>query len=112
VALAESCISGQQGAEITLGQLSDDLAHPRWDRLLFGEGGARILVSVAPNAVLDWELYLKTHLQAHWQRLGRVGTETEIETLHIKLADQVLIDLPIATMQTAWAEAIERRLQG
>jgi phosphoribosylformylglycinamidine synthase len=105
VALAEACISGKLGAEINLANQEQAAIHSRWDSLLFAEGGARILVSVAPEAVSDWELYLD-QLQDCWQRLGVVGGKN----LQIKLAGQTLIDLPVETMQSTWAEAIERRL--
>ncbi|WP_204136909.1 phosphoribosylformylglycinamidine synthase subunit PurL [Halomicronema sp. CCY15110] len=106
VALAESCISGQLGARI---QLPEIAAAARWDRLLFGEGGARIIVSVAPTAIAAWEAYLQAHLDGNWQKLGTVGQPAE--PLQITTADsQAIIDAAIADLAAVWASAIERRL--
>ncbi|WNZ25144.1 phosphoribosylformylglycinamidine synthase subunit PurL [Leptolyngbya sp. NK1-12] len=112
VALAESSISGQRGADLCLVSLVDNDSW-RWDQLLFAEGGARIVVSVAPDAELEWELYLETHLKDHWQRLGQVGdAHTPLRlTVSVGAAEQVLIELDGATMRDSWTNAIERRLE-
>ncbi|OLP18330.1 phosphoribosylformylglycinamidine synthase II, partial [Leptolyngbya sp. 'hensonii'] len=70
IALAEACISGSRGAEITLPTLSPAI---RWDLLLFGEGGGRIIVSVATEQTQIWESYLQANLTHHWWQLGHVG---------------------------------------
>ena len=106
VALAESCISGSLGASMQLPAIA---AEVRWDRLLFGEGGARIIVSVAPTAITAWEAYLQTHLRGHWQVLGAVGQAAE--TLQIAAVDgQVVVDATIADLAAVWGSAIARRL--
>jgi phosphoribosylformylglycinamidine synthase subunit PurL len=104
IALAEACISGQLGAEVTLPTCSI-----RLDRLLFGEGGARILVSVSPDQAAGWEDYLADHLRDDWQRLGQVGQAAE--SLRILTADNLpLINVRMAEMGDRWHNAIERRL--
>ncbi|HLO84226.1 MAG TPA: phosphoribosylformylglycinamidine synthase subunit PurL [Nostocaceae cyanobacterium] len=70
VAVAESCIAGNLGAEINLGVAAN--VAQRLDVILFGEGGARILVSVKPEDQEIWESYLGDNLGNHWQRLGQV----------------------------------------
>ncbi len=67
IALAECCIAGNLGAEINLGIAA---ALPRLDEVLFGEGGARILVSVPSKQQEIWESYLHKHLG---QRLAKTG---------------------------------------
>ena len=102
IALAESCLSSQYGAEITL-----DADPARWDHLLFAEGGARIIVSVSREHQADWETYLNLQLSAHWQKIGQVGGRS----LRISTADHLwLIDATIAEMHLSWQTAIERRL--
>ena len=102
IALAESCLSGQYGAEITV-----DASPDRWDHLLFAEGGARIIVSVSREHQSDWETYLNLQLDAHWQKIGQVGGRS----LRISTANHLwLIDATIAEMQCSWQDAIERRL--
>jgi len=104
IALAEACISGQKGADITLtrGQL-------RLDTLLFGEGGARILVSVPTNAKLEWEQYCQTHLADYCHLIGTVA-ESE-SALKIKTEHHAnLASVPVVVMQDWWSNAIEKAL--
>jgi phosphoribosylformylglycinamidine synthase len=106
VALAESCISGQRGAVITL-PLTAGQTEPRWDRLLFGEGGARILVSVSLAHQQVWEAYLTQHLAGQWQRLGTV----QGEALTLTTQDgQIVIDEVVERLAQIWGTAIRDRL--
>ncbi len=111
VALAESCITSQLGAEINLGLTTKSLER-RWDEVLFGESASRILVSVAPEQQASWESYLKETLVEHahyWQKLGVV--KSKIDGLRLLIADnQPLINVTIADMSDRFSEAIERRL--
>jgi phosphoribosylformylglycinamidine synthase subunit PurL len=103
VALAEACISGDRGAAITVPTVD------RFDHLLFAEGGARILVSVAPAQVAAWEAYLQTQLGENWQQIGQVNAIGG--SLDILTTDNlVLINARIKTMGDRWLSAIERRL--
>jgi phosphoribosylformylglycinamidine synthase subunit PurL len=105
IALAESCISGQRGAEIRLPVGDADLPS-RWDTLLFGEGGARIVVSVPAIHQADWESYLTQNL-GQWQQIGQVGNSS----LRIDIADgSQLINARIEEMGDRWLNAIERHL--
>ncbi|MGV0026696.1 phosphoribosylformylglycinamidine synthase subunit PurL [Phormidesmis priestleyi] len=102
VALAESCISSQHGAEISLPELTS-----RIDHLLFAEGGARIIVSVSPAHQTDWEASLQA---TPWQKMGQVSHLDG--SLRLQLANQfTLLDVTIAEMTAHWSNAIERRLQ-
>ncbi|MEO0836721.1 MAG: phosphoribosylformylglycinamidine synthase subunit PurL, partial [Cyanobacteria bacterium J06642_3] len=66
IALAESCIGNEIGANINL----DISENERLDEVLFGEGGNRILVSVNSDNVGEWEAYLAEALAYNWFRLG------------------------------------------
>jgi phosphoribosylformylglycinamidine synthase subunit PurL len=102
VALAECCISGNKGAAISIGAIDN-----RWDTVLFGEGGARIIVSIDPSHQAKFEAYLTAHVTDAWQYLGAVGTADD----HFQVtAETGLIDLDIAAITETWATAIERRL--
>jgi phosphoribosylformylglycinamidine synthase subunit PurL len=102
VALAECCISGNKGAAINIGAIDS-----RWDTVLFGEGGARIIVSIAPSHQAEFEAYLNAHVTDTWQYLGTVGTADD----HFQVtAETGLIDLDVAAITETWATAIERRL--
>jgi phosphoribosylformylglycinamidine synthase len=104
VALAESCISGQLGAAV---QLTAE-AGQRVDQLLFAEGGARIVVSVAPQQVAAWEAYLA----AQQLTAQRLGTVEPIEAgLTVQLGEDSLIQVAVAELQRTWEQAIESRLE-
>ncbi|HEY9601214.1 MAG TPA: phosphoribosylformylglycinamidine synthase subunit PurL [Allocoleopsis sp.] len=115
VALAESCIAGQFGAEINLGLTSESVGC-RWDEILFGESASRIVVSVAPEQRADWEAYLQEQLGqdaqeagAYWQRLGIVKSKNT--DFRISTADNPPpIGVTIADMSDRFSTAIPRRL--
>jgi len=105
IALAEACISGQRGAEIRL-PADRDLSAYRWDTLLFGEGGARIVVSVSAIHKAEWESYLDQNLAHNWQQIGQVGGSS----LNVMADGFHLINARIEEMGDRWLNAIERRL--
>ncbi|MDA0866217.1 MAG: phosphoribosylformylglycinamidine synthase subunit PurL, partial [Cyanobacteria bacterium] len=106
IALAEACISGQLGATLQLAvESAPDL---RWDRLLFGEGGARILVSVPARAIAPWESYLTESLGDRWQYLGQVSGDGQL-TLALA-SGETLIATAVERLEQAWSQALERRL--
>ncbi|MBD0301928.1 MAG: phosphoribosylformylglycinamidine synthase II, partial [Tolypothrix sp. T3-bin4] len=107
VALAECCIAGKLGAKINLGLASSN--SQRWDEVLFGEGGARIIVSVAPEHQEIWESLLNQQLANYWQKLGKVSnSHTDLGVLTSD--NQTLINARIEDMGDRYSHAIERRL--
>ena len=107
VALSEACISGGLGAELNLNVTSETSL--RWDNLLFGEGGARILVSVPQDLAEIWESYLQEQLGENWQKIGQVGNADA--HLRVITADHhPLIDVSIKDVGDRFLNAIERRL--
>ncbi|XGV88915.1 MAG: phosphoribosylformylglycinamidine synthase subunit PurL [Limnothrix sp. BL-A-16] len=103
VTLAESCISGNLGATVTIDPGSD-----RWDAALFGEGGARIVVSVAGDRAAEFETWLTEQLGSDWAQLGTVGGDR----LVINAPDgATALDAALATMTEGWSEAIARRME-
>jgi phosphoribosylformylglycinamidine synthase II len=104
VALAESCISGELGAAIALPSSCN-----RWDELLFCEGGARIVVSVAADQVDAWEAYLAENLKGHWQVLGTVGDRTTPLTLTPDGAEPI-IEAAVSDLAATWGHSIPQQL--
>lgn len=104
IALAESCISGQKGATVTLspGKL-------RLDTLLFGEGGARIFVSIHPTHRSEWESYCTAH-NANVQFIGTVEATGAPLTIQDE-SKATLVSQSVAEMIDAWANAIETALK-
>jgi len=110
VALAECCIAGKLGAQINLGLPSSN-SQLRWDEVLFGEGGARIVVSVALEQQEIWESLLNEQLANYWQKLGKVSNyNTDFSVLTSD--NQSLINVRIEDMSDRYSHAIERRLKG
>ena len=111
LALAEACISGKLGAEINLGITSNQLqeSSQRLDEVLFGEGGARILVSVCPEHQQVWESYLTQHLKENWQKIGQVSSNDTFLRVSTD-ENQLVIDVTIESVSDRFFNAIERRL--
>jgi phosphoribosylformylglycinamidine synthase len=105
IALAESCISGKLGAEITL-----PISEQRLDEQLFGEAASKIMVSVKPESQAEWEAYLQSNLNNTWQKLGVVGTSLGNLTI-VNSDNQALINLDLASITEPWQNAIARRLK-
>ncbi|MDZ8087700.1 MAG: phosphoribosylformylglycinamidine synthase subunit PurL [Nostoc sp. DedQUE12b] len=107
IALAESCLAGNLGAEINLEIAPTQLN--RLDEVLFAEGGARILVSVASAQQEIWESYLQEHLSQEWQKLGVVSNfETGLGVFTTD--NQTLIKVSIEDMNDRYFHAITKRL--
>jgi phosphoribosylformylglycinamidine synthase subunit PurL len=80
----------------------------RFDTALFGEGGARIVVSISPTHQSAFESYLAQQVGDAWQYLGTVGSETDAFKM-MSLGNSI-VDLDVAAITQTWATAIERRL--
>ena len=104
IALAESCISGKKGATITLS--AGDL---RSDTLLFGEGGARIFVSVSPDCQRDWEEYCRDRLP-ECSLVGKVGSAQSDLVIKGVEGESPLISMSVAALEKPWSSAIENAL--
>ncbi len=106
VALAESCIGNQLGAEVTI-PVSEQ---QRLDEMLFGEVASQIIVSVDSEMTEVWEDYLQTNLKGNWQRIGKVNQPNS--ELKILTNDNLsLINVKIDSVTITWNRAIENRLK-
>jgi phosphoribosylformylglycinamidine synthase subunit PurL len=107
IALAECCIAGNLGAEINL-EIPAALPR-RLDEVLFGEGGARILVSVSSEQQESWESYLQEHLGQDWQKLGKVG-DSDTDLAVLTTDNHTLIKVTIKDLSDRFYNAISKRL--
>ena len=106
VALAESCLGNQLGAEVMI-PVSEQ---QRLDEMLFGEAASQIIVSVAPQMTEVWEEYLQTNLSDNWQRIGMVNQPNS--ELKILTNDNLsLINVKISSVTITWNQAIRNRLK-
>jgi phosphoribosylformylglycinamidine synthase subunit PurL len=104
VTLAESCFAKNLGAEISLG--GDEAGTPA-EYTLFGERGARAVVSAAPEKVAA---LLKIARQCG-VAVREVGHVTRDGQLRIQYAGHAVIDSPVETLRDAWAHSLERTLR-
>ncbi|MCP9775551.1 phosphoribosylformylglycinamidine synthase subunit PurL [Cyanobium sp. WAJ14-Wanaka] len=106
VAAAEACIASGYGAHLELPS-----SPARLDHLLFGEGGARILVSIKPAQAAAWQQAL--------DQFGAAGNQVPAQCLGVvEAGDQFLISqagvdllqLPVAELRESFEQALPRRL--
>ncbi|MFM7676641.1 MAG: AIR synthase related protein, partial [Synechococcus sp.] len=106
VAAAECSLSSGLGAELTL-----PAGGVRLDRLLFAEGGARILVSVSPAQAGAWQQALEQAAAAGTPVPARpLGVVISDPALRLRQGDAVLVDLPLEQLRSTFEEAIPRRM--
>jgi len=104
VAAAECCMASGLGAHLEIPASSQ-----RLDRLLFAEGGARILVTVAPAHTAAWQQALEAS-GVPAQCLGVVEPDQPGASLVIHQAGAPLLELPVAQMADRFEQAIPRRM--
>jgi phosphoribosylformylglycinamidine synthase len=106
VALAESCIASGLGAAVEL-----PAGEGRPDRLLFAEGGARLVVSVAPEQESAWGAALAAAADAGEPLpAGRLGTVTAESRLVVARGGEPLLALAVERLGDAYEQAIPARL--
>jgi phosphoribosylformylglycinamidine synthase len=106
VAAAECCMAAAAAGTPLGAHLEIPASTARLDRLLFAEGGARILVSVAPGHTAAWQQALEA-AAVPAQCLGVVEADRE---LSITQAGSTVLELPIAQLRERFEQAIPRRM--
>jgi phosphoribosylformylglycinamidine synthase II len=107
VALAEMALAGLLGLRIDLsriphnldGCLPDFLPDAINTFLLFSESASRFIVEIAPEQRVTFEEYLRT---AGANDFSCIGEVTDTGQCVIQNGEQVLIDLPVTMLQSAW----------
>lgn len=106
VALAEASIAAGLGVLLEL-----PAGDVRLDRLLFAEGGARILVSVPVDRSDAWQQALDRSVgggeAVPAQLLGEVSAEPELIVMQ---ADRVVLISPLEPLRQSYEQALPRRL--
>ena len=101
VAAAECCMAAGLGAALEL-----PAGSARTDRLLFAEGGARILVSVPADLVEAW----KQAVAAAGVPAERIGVVTALADLVINQGGSAVLHQSLEALQTCYEQAIPRRM--
>jgi len=108
VAAAECCIASGLGAHLDCGMAEQT----RLDRVLFAEGGARILVSVSGAAAAAWQQALDQAADAVRGSLPatRLGLVTAEPVLQISAASGLVVQQAVADLADTFEQALPRRL--
>jgi phosphoribosylformylglycinamidine synthase len=108
VAAAECCIAAGLGARLTL----PEAAGIRPDRLLFAEGGARILISVPAGRAADWQAALDGRgFAAAPVQATPLGEVAQEQALMIHQGEGPLLELPVERLRQVYEQAIPRRMR-
>ncbi len=107
VAISESCISSDLGANILLPETSK-----RLDRILFAEGGARVLVSLSNEKVLEFKEIFDAFsiLNPNLFSIIHIGKVTTEKKLKISQKNKLIINLNISDIEETYENAIHKRV--
>ncbi len=108
IAISESCISSGLGAECYL-PLSDN----RVDKMLFGEGGSRVLVSISSNLIKDFhktvrDLSKDLSFDIPVSYLGKVVVDKKLRIFNNK---SKIIDLPLSKISDIFNNSISNKIE-
>ena len=102
VALAESSIASDRGIDVKL-----CTGQARLDRVLFAEGGYRIIVSVKAEQQSGWDRLIGSKPDLNVTHIGVVSGRTR---LTIQSGTEVHLDLEIEACRSAFSNALPRRI--
>ena len=107
VAIAECCISSGYGANIILPP-----SQSRLDRLLFAEGGARVLVSCSTDQSVELKKYYKNiSLQgSNLFSISHLGNVNNQKKLLVSQSNNTIIDVNILDLKNAYKDAIHKKI--
>ncbi len=107
VAISESCISSGFGADIVLDETSE-----RLDRILFAEGGPRILISLSNEKVLEFQENFDAFVKLNPNLFSilNIGKVTREKKLKISQKNKLIINLNISDIEEIYENSIYKRV--
>jgi phosphoribosylformylglycinamidine synthase len=96
VAIAESCLGGRLGADISLDTLPGSSGKMETARILFCETPSRFIAGIGRNESSEFESIMKDF------PVQRIGTTTKTPSLRIKRDRSYVIDITICEISAAW----------
>ncbi len=106
IALAECCISSDFGANCEIPN-----SNHRLDRLLFGEGGSRILITVSNDKLSEWEKFIEDNLrQVNDYLINKIGSVQSQQELVIKQNGKVIVNLQADKMKSTFNDSIYNKI--
>jgi phosphoribosylformylglycinamidine synthase len=107
VAVAECCISSGYGANIIIPP-----SESRLDRLLFAEGGARVLVSCSTDQSLELKKYYKniSSKESNVFSISNIGNVNNQKKLLVSQANNLIIDVSILDLKDIYKDTIYKKI--
>ena len=107
VAIAECCISSGYGANIMLPS-----SESRLDRLLFAEGGARILVSCSSDQSVELKKYYKNISleESNLFSISHLGIVNNQKKLSVSQSNNAIIDVNILDLKNIYKDSIYKKI--
>ncbi|WP_320663566.1 phosphoribosylformylglycinamidine synthase subunit PurL [Prochlorococcus sp. MIT 1223] len=107
IAISECSISSKYGAKINLPSLNS-----RIDRLLFAEGGARIIISVSPSNQKNISSLVNEFNNSRSKdiNLTKLGVVQKVNHLFITQNNCSLVDIPISKLRFAFENSLSSRI--
>ena len=107
IAIAECCISSGYGAEIILPQ-----SESRLDRLLFAEGGARVLVSCSSSQSIELKKHFKnfTSQESNLFSISHLGKVNEQKKLLVYQTNNLIIDIDLMNLKKSYKDTIHKKV--
>ena len=107
VAIAECCISSGYGANIMLPS-----SESRLDRLLFAEGGARVLVSCSSDQSVELKKYYKNISleESNLFSISHLGIVNNQKKLSVSQSNNTIIDVNILDLKKIYKDSIYKKI--
>ncbi len=107
VAVSECCISSGYGANILLPS-----SKVRLDRLLFAEGGARVLVSCSIDQSLELKKYYKNMSSSETNvfSISNLGTVNNQKKLLVYQSNNLILDVDISDLKETYKDTIYKKI--
>ena len=107
VAIAECCISSGYGANIMLPS-----SESRLDRLLFAEGGARVLVSCSSDQSVELKKYYKNISleESNLFSISHLGIVNNQKKLSVSQSNNTIIDVNILDLKNIYKDSIYKKI--
>lgn len=107
VAISECCISSGYGANIMLPP-----SQSRLDRILFAEGGSRVLVSCSSNQSIELKKYYKNNSseESNVFSISHLGTVSNQKKLLVYQTNNLIIDVNILDLNNIYNDTIHKKI--
>ena len=107
ITISECCISSDLGASIDLPK-----SHSRIDRMLFSEGGSRILISISPENLKNFNLILNEFINKNqFINALKIGSVIKDKNLIISKDKLKIVNLSISQLKYSYNNAIPQRMK-